>query len=856
VNAPVLPAWALAIATPGVLRSVDYETHRFQKGLAAPPLVCGSVAWWDGARVEGVLLARDAAVDALIAILEDPRLILSNLNVAFDLIVAANEARKRGRDILPLIFKAYQDQRIVDPGIIEALHAIAQGHLLKDPRTGKPLRDPLTGEGQKVGYRLSVVVDLVLARVDAKANARWRESYALLENDPIETWPEDARVYPIDDTRNVVEATLAQVGILPNVGPHAWATDGVCLQCGARANDPRDPAPQWCVSRWPRRNLHDVSAQCYAAFCLQLAAAWGFRTDPVATELLSDAVASLGAADIQPFIDAGFLRAKIKKRPDELSEDQGVVKRAVALAYGVDPDKPCAICSGTSKVISPVSGNPINCTKCNATGLVLEGTLVPMTEPSDKYPYGQVQIGRDILIESGDEFLMSYGESQENEKLPTTYIPFLREGFHCPITLRPNVVLDTGRVSYSGPIQLLPRGVGARLAEELKRRMDDYAGEYPLLGVRDCFTPRAGHHFYSNDYGGGELVTFSESALLRVGFSDMGIALNAGLDVHSALGATMMGVHYDEFRAMLKGERGPIAKKRAKDFRQAAKPANFGFPGGMGPVKMVLQQRKQGPDTPCPTGPVEVWDGEKFVRGYKGLRFCILVDGAEACGIVKVTEWKGRQYTPTCKHCIEVSERIKAQWIRQWREAKPYLDWHAANVDAVGEVTQHYSGRIRGGARFNAEANGDFQAFLADIAKRAQCRVSYEQYVRTRVQSEHGTVWCPKPSAYEGQESPLYGSRSILFAHDELFGEARADVAADVSMRVNEIMVEEFRKACPNHAAACKAEPTIMSRWWKAAEPVWEKETGRLLPWAPPPLPKPRPVQASAGMVAARAAFV
>jgi DNA polymerase I len=821
LTAPELPAWALAIATPNVLRSVDYETHRIQPGLGAPPLVCGSVGWWDGERIHGVLLDKVAAVDAMIGVLEDPRLILSNLNIAFDLAIAANESQKRGRDILPLIFAAFKEGRIVDPAIIEALHAIANGHLLKDPRTHKPLRDPMTGEA-KVGYRQSVVVDLVLARIDAKVNARWRESYALLEDVPIPLWPEDARQYPIDDTRNMLETTLAQVGVLPNVGKHEWsAATGVCLQCGARANDPRDPAPQWCVSRWPRRNLHDVQAQTFAAFCLQLGALWGVRTDPAAIEFLSDAVNALGSAGVQPFIDAGFLRAKVKKRPNDLSEDQGVVKRAVALAYGVDPDKPCPVCAGTSKVKSSVSGNPIQCTKCNATGLVLEGTLVPMTEASDKFPFGQVQIGRDILIESGDEFLMSYGESQEDEKLPSTYIPWMRDGTHIPIVLRPNAILETGRVSYSGPIQLLPRGVSAKLAEELKRRADQYAGEHALLGVRDCFVPRPGWRYYSNDYGGGELVTFSESCVLRVGFSDMGRALNEGLDVHSALGATMMGVDYATFLAMLNGDHGPVKKKLAKAYRQAAKPANFGFPGGMGPVKMVLQQRKQGPDTPCPAGPVEVWDGEAWVRGYKGLRFCVLVDGAEACGVVKVTEWKGRQYTPTCKHCIEIAERIKGQWLRQWREAKPYLDWHARNVDTVGEVVQHYSGRIRGGTYFNSEANGDFQGMLADIAKRAQCRVSEEQYVRTVVRSETGAIWCPVASEYEGSVSPLFGSRSIGFFHDELFGEAPIGIAPDVSMRVNEIMIEEFRKACPNHWRACKAAPTVMSRWWKAAEEVW-----------------------------------
>jgi DNA polymerase I-like protein with 3'-5' exonuclease and polymerase domains len=127
-------------------------------------------------------------------------------------------------------------------------------------------------------------------------------------------------------------------------------------------------------------------------------------------------------------------------------------------------------------------------------------------------------------------------------------------------------------------------------------------------------------------------------------------------------------------------------------------------------------------------------------------------------------------------------------------------------------VEQLYSRRIRGGTNFTSEANGDFQALLADIAGRAQFRVSREQYA--------------------DKASVLYGSRSVLFAHDELFGEAREDVAADVAERVKEIMIEEFRKGCPNHVAACKAEPAIMRRWYKQAECV-RNESGRLIPWEP-----------------------
>lgn len=317
--------------------------------------------------------------------------------------------------------------------------------------------------------------------------------------------------------------------------------------------------------------------------------------------------------------------------------------------------------------------------------------------------------------------------------------------------------------------------------------------------------------FYSNDYSGGELVTFAESAVNRVGFSDMGAALNSGADVHSLLGSSMLGITYEDFVDRLKVKKD----KQAKAFRQAAKPANFGFPGGMGAPRLVLQQRASGPDTEWADGPSMVSDGKGgFVPGYKGLRFCVLVGGARRCGETKVIEWKERPIPPTCKVCIEVAEGLRAKWFQTWREARPYLDWHSANVDGNGgEVVQHYSGRIRGGLAFCDAANGDFQALLADIAGRALIRVTYEQYV--------------------DRSSILYGnSRGIVFAHDELLGECRSEVGHEVSMRVNEIMVEEFQRGCPHHRAACKASPTLMRRWYKSAEERWD-DSGRLICWEP-----------------------
>lgn len=328
-----------------------------------------------------------------------------------------------------------------------------------------------------------------------------------------------------------------------------------------------------------------------------------------------------------------------------------------------------------------------------------------------------------------------------------------------------------------------------------------------IIGLRDCFVARARHLLYSNDYAGGELVTHAENCVDLVQFSKLGEALIAGKDVHCVLGAIMMGIPYEEFfKRYKKGD------KVCKAYRQAAKAGNFGFGGGMGVPKFVITNRKSGDaDTPCELGPVELSDGAGGTfRGYRGIRFCVLVAGRPRCGERMITEYKDRQYAPVCYECIGVSEQIRKGWFESWPENRPYFKVITDLTDNVGEIVERYSKRVRGGVTFTEAANGFFQARLADIAGRAQCRVSYEQD-------------CVP-------ESPLYGSRLILFAHDELFGECREEVGHEVSMRVNEIMVEEFRRGCPHHAAACKAEPTLMRRWYKQAAPVMRRE-GKLVAW-------------------------
>lgn len=425
----------------------DVESHRIQPGLLTPPLVCASVARWNSTtkKSEGRLLNKQQAMEVFRDIVTSKHLVIVGANIAYDMALMLNEFGKLGEDLAPFVFKMYEEGRVFDIQIAEALHAVAIGMLGKDPRTGDKLRDPIT---RKMGrYSLSIVLDLVLHRRDAKVNDRFRESYALLEDTPLEEWPPDARIYPIDDACNTLDIALAQVGVIPRPAEHTWAEDGdTCTTCGIALSFGEMPDCPW--RPWPSLNLHDVARQVYAALAMHLGAVWGFTVDPEAVLARQAELQTKRAAELEQFITLGLLRWKKAKGITKASKHTAVIKRATAIAYGCSGA--CPMCAGTQKVTSAKSGKPVGCRACDSTGLDLDSAPVPRTKGSkcrtckstrmigpDKVCTqcaGQPEIipgcstSRDTLSETGAEDMINFAVFLEEAKLLETYIPFLLKG--------------------------------------------------------------------------------------------------------------------------------------------------------------------------------------------------------------------------------------------------------------------------------------------------------------------------------------------------------------------------------------------------------------------------------------------
>lgn len=489
------------------------------------------------------------------------------------------------------------------------------------------------------------------------------------------------------------------------------------------------------------QNLHDLAKQCHAAFCLHLGSMWGLRTDPVAVDEMTKNV-DAHVAELRTWaLSKGLMKPKTKKPGAELSKNTKAIKELVFKAYdGLPP---------------PTDG-------------------------------GDISYSRDTLEESGDPVLEKFAEVGKWEKF-NTYLPTLQEAARGPWNVKPNILVATGRTSYEGLIQLMPR----------------------KGGVRECFVARAGFYYSSVDYAAIEMSTLAQVCLWTVGFSDLAGAINADADVHCILGADLKNITYEEFLKRLKEFKPTI--------RQGAKAGNFGFPGMMGPPMFVFAKRREG-DSVC----------EWF-----------FADGQ--CGAhMEAYDIDGKSLK-LCKRCVDQATILREAFLGRWREVRPYWNWVMQELGSNDDrLTQFVSERVRGGLHGPAGANTLFQGLAADGAKRAIIAMNREMYLRGEAlacsmlgsKDEEKTLASLRERFGSSLESPLYGSRLCMFAHDETMLEIPESVAHEAAYRQAEVMVQQMRTVVPD--VKVKAEPALMKRWYKQAEAVFD-ENKRLIPWEPPP---------------------
>jgi hypothetical protein len=152
---------------------------------------------------------------------------------------------------------------------------------------------------------------------------------------------------------------------------------------------------------------------------------------------------------------------------------------------------------------------------------------------------------------------------------------------------------------------------------------------------------------------------------------------------------------------------------------------------------------------------------------------------------------------------------MKAQWLRAWPEMVTYFEWVNQAV-GLGEATLVHpiTGFVRGDVGYTDGCNHLFQHLAAQGAKRALYRAARE--------------------AYAEPDSPFFGSRPVVFVHDEIIAEVPESRAAAASTRLAQIMCEEMALLIPD--VKITASPTLMRYWTKDAVETYDVN-GTLVPW-------------------------
>jgi len=531
-------------------------------------------------------------------------------NVAYDMLVIA----RMWPHLSENVWRAYDEGRVSDTLIRQKLIDIAKGRRRKS-------------------YSLAAVAEV--HGLTKNADDPWRLRYSELEGTSVEDWPEDAKAYAIHD----VEVTRA-----------VYLTQG--------------PAHA------------DEARQCRAAWWLQIVGEAGIWTDPVRIRVLEQREQEAFEIDRVALFDVGLLRRKLvdnkekRKLLQARSCDPGLTaKEQMAITLG--PRVPGFFASYTAETFIPYSAEHETERRKFVEDCLICGALEARYSRDTKAAISRMEAAgiaretkkgrRSLDLEacqaSGDPALLAYARYGSRQTL-LRRIEDLWNGVDTPINLRFDSLVSTGRTSC----------IRGRTVAEGGATNGFQAQNVPRApGMRECFRPASGEVIIAIDYSGMELCTWAQVCLWVLGESDLAEALNNGLDPHLALGAEMIGLNYHDALTRKK-------EPAVRNARQAAKAANFGFPGGLGSAGF---------------------------RGY----------AASTWGLV---------------FSAERAVEIKQHWLARWSEAEKYFDWIRAHrwvgrVDETQRTTIKHRGsdRIRGGCTYTEASNSYFQGLAADAAKAA-----------------------------------------------------------------------------------------------------------------------------------------
>jgi DNA polymerase-1 len=450
----------------------------------------------------------------------------------------------------------------------------------------------------------------------------WRLRYNELYGVPLADWPKAAKKYALEDAEDTL--SIAQI--------------------------------QWDKHR---TYMGDSPSQARAAFALQLMMCWGVMTDPGRIEQLREASEGLYWELSALLVKEGLVRGD-----DAPKKQQGTRNVRAAQKRMLEVRRR----EGLPLMLTDTGYDLLKKAAADKTGADPE--VIFTEEELVKY----MSVDEDACNESGDELLQKYSRRTQLHNILNTHIPDLLKGVHTPIQPYYKTMVESGRTSCSKGKDKKKKKkkspTNGFQFQNPKRALDYFP---PGVGIRECFIARHRKLFADPDFTGLELCSGAQACMDTVGYSHLADALNAGRDPHLEFGAKLMGISYEEAKTRKH-------EKEVKAFRQRAKPANFGLPGGLGAPGLM-----------------------GLARGYG----------------VKLTR--------------EEAKKLIADWFEMWPEWVDYFKYVRSHIDRVsgtGQIKQLRVSRIRGGVTYTSACNTLFQGLGADGAKAALYEVAKRCYVR------------------------------------------------------------------------------------------------------------------------------
>lgn len=506
----------------------DTETHLIRPGLLAPPLVCVSYA----RSVDDVRLAlAGAGADVVEAALDDGEVLVGH-NIAFDFAVLVAFRP----DLLPKIFKAYEEGRVRDTKIRQQLNDIAAGCL-----------NMYRNSSGTKGYSLADLEKHYLGR-DRSAEKQdpngWRMRFAELDGVPLESWPSEAVGYAMEDAAGTLEVFQAQ-GPMGGAAMALFQAHGIDYQGLPLTNEVE---------------------QVQAAWCLHLCSVVGMRTNATAVITLEKDTRDRFLAMQQKMVSEGLIKIRKatskeivegkvdfwdvvegQERAYRYSKNMSAIRQRVELAY--------------QKV----------------------GQEEPRTDPTATAPEGNVKTDADTLAYSGDPVLEELGEGGPISTILKTFIPTLKRGTSVAINSRFNTLVETGRPSSADPnLYNIPREGGVRECFEARPGNVFCSVDFDCAELRSLaqvclwlFGKSALAEFFQKDPNGDPHTEFAADI---IGISSDEAKVRKSQKCTGSLA---------DGRAL-----GKCLHCEVGDMRQMCKAFNFGFPGGMGADSMVSYARK------------------------------------------------------------------------------------------------------------------------------------------------------------------------------------------------------------------------------------------------------------------------